>query len=59
MQSKRSLDDIIRSFDACCEILKRCLDPEVNGVRNILDRAVNLITKAAKKKKEKWNKRRK
>ena len=25
MQSKRSLDDIIRSFDACCEILKRCL----------------------------------
>ena len=53
MESKRSLDDIIRSFDACCEILKRCLDPEVNGVRNILDRAVNLITKAAKKKKRK------
>ena len=59
MESKRSLDDIIRSFDACCEILKRCLDPEVNGVRNILDRAVNLITKAAKKKKEKRNKQKK
>ena len=26
MESKRSLDDIIQSFfDACCEILKRCL----------------------------------
>jgi len=31
----------------------------VNGVRNILDRAVNLITKAAKKKKEKRNKQKK